>query len=312
MVIGTPALVRRLLCLTASTFTLLSGASFADDRAISQRIDEFVTKNYRKHGIKPNAPTSDHAFVRRSYLDIIGRVPTFQESQKFLSADSPSKRGQLINYLLKSEGYVSHWFNYWADILRVKSSIEGDAGAAYSDWVKDTLRQNKSYRQMVRDLVTAEGYVWDNGAVGYYMRDAGMPLDNMSNTTQIFLGTQLVCAQCHNHPFDKWKQKDYYEMAAYTYGMQTRVNPEKVVNVDGRMAKLEKRGAKRDRNREMNRHIRSALRDLLEPCTSLAAPHSGGDGAIGSNPFCGAQGCALGFGVQELSAHYGAKSERSS
>ncbi len=265
MVIGTPALVRRLLCLTASTFTLLSGASFADDRAISQRIDEFVTKNYRKHGIKPNAPTSDYAFVRRSYLDIIGRVPTFQESQKFLSADSPSKRGQLIKYLLKSEGYVSHWFNYWADILRVKSSIEGDAGAAYSDWVKDSLRQNKSYRQMVRDLVTAEGYVWDNGAVGYYMRDAGMPLDNMSNTTQIFLGTQLVCAQCHNHPFDKWKQKDYYEMAAYTYGMQTRVNPEKVVNVDGRMAKLEKRGAKRDRNREMNRHIRSALRDLLEP-----------------------------------------------
>ncbi len=265
MVIGSPSHVRLLLFLTLSALAFLPGVSWADDRAISQRIDELVTKNYRKHGIKPNAPTSDQIFLRRAYLDIIGRVPAFQESQKFLSAESPSKRGQIINHLLKSEGYVSHWFNYWADILRVKSSIEGDAGAAYSDWVKDSLRQNKSYRQMVRDLVTAEGYVWDNGAVGYYMRDAGMPLDNMSNTTQIFLGTQLVCAQCHNHPFDKWKQKDYYEMAAYTYGMETRVNPEKVVNVDGKMAKLEKRGAKRDRSKEMNRHIRSALRDLLEP-----------------------------------------------
>lgn len=265
MVIGTPFYVRTLLFLAVSSLALLPGISWADDRTISRRIDEFVTKNYRKHGIKPNAPTSDHVFLRRVYLDIIGRVPTFQESQKFLGAESPSKRGQLINHLMKSEGYVSHWFNYWADILRVKSSIEGDAGAAYSDWVKDSLRQNKSYRQMVRDLITAEGYVWDNGAVGYYMRDAGMPLDNMSNTTQIFLGTQLVCAQCHNHPFDKWKQKDYYEMAAYTYGMQTRVNPEKVVNVDGKMAKLEKRGSRRDRDREMSRHVRSALRDLLEP-----------------------------------------------
>lgn len=265
MAIGTPSHLRRLACLTISSLAFLTSLALANDRAISQRIDELVTKNYSSHGIKPNAPTSDIVFLRRVYLDTIGRVPTFKESQQFLSSESPSKRGQLISHLLKSEGYVSHWFNYWADILRVKSNIDGDAGEAYANWVKEALRQNKNYRQMVRELVTAEGYVWDNGAVGYYMRDAGMPLDNMSNTTQIFLGTQLVCAQCHNHPFDKWKQKDYYEMAAYTYGMETRVNPEKVVKVDGKMARLEKRGAKRERSAEMNRHIRRALRDLLDP-----------------------------------------------
>lgn len=247
---------------------LSAGLAAANDRAISRRVAELVEQNYRKHEIKPNPPASDEVFLRRIYLDVIGRVPTFHEANAFLDATSSSKRGQLIRHLLDSEGYVSHWFNYWADILRVKSRLDGGAdkaGEAYADWVKEALRANNSYREMVHELITAEGYVWDNGAVGYYMRDAGMPLDNMSNTTQIFLGTQLVCAQCHNHPFDKWKQRDYYEMAAYTYGMETRVNPEEVVRVDEKLEKLEKRAERRDRGKEMNRHIRNSLRELLEP-----------------------------------------------
>src|SRR5690606_10308572 len=85
-----------------------------------------------------------------------------------------------------------------------------------------SLRDNKPYDQFVRELITAEGYTWDNGAAGYYLRDPGMPLDNMSNTVQVFLGTQLVCAQCHNHPFDSWTQMEYYQLAAFTYGIDTR------------------------------------------------------------------------------------------
>lgn len=254
------------LCFTILAALILPG--FADDRAVSQRVDELVVKNYRKHGIQPNPPAGDEVFLRRVYLNIIGRAPTFQEAQQFLGSSSSAKRGQLIRLLLNSEGYVSHWFNYWADILRVKSRLDDGAdgaGEAYADWVKEVLRTNKSYRDLVYELITAEGYVWDNGAVGYYMRDAGMPLDNMSNTAQIFLGTQLVCAQCHNHPFDRWKQKEYYELAAYTYGMETRVNPEKVVRVDEKMDKLAKRAERRERGREMNRHMRNALRDLLVP-----------------------------------------------
>ncbi|MGY8686779.1 MAG: DUF1549 domain-containing protein, partial [Verrucomicrobiales bacterium] len=265
MVIGKTSLRLLLPFLLAAA---LSASAIANDRAASQKIDELVSQNYRKHGIKPNPPASDGVFLRRAYLDVIGRIPTFQEAQQFLSAESPAKRGQLVQHLFNSEGYVSHWYNYWADILRVKSRMDGGAdgaGAAYADWVKVTLRKNTSYRDLVKELVTAEGYVWDNGAVGYYMRDAGMPLDNMSNTTQIFLGTQLVCAQCHNHPFDKWKQKDYYEMAAYTFGVETRVNPEKVVRVDEKLSKMEKRAERRDKDKELNRHVRSALRDLLQP-----------------------------------------------
>lgn len=262
MTVGTS--LPKILAVAIIASALALSWALGNDRRVSQQIDALVEANYRTHGVKPNPPSSDEIFLRRLYLDVIGRIPTYQEAQQFLGTDSKSKRTQLIRHLLHSEGYVSHWFNYWADILRVKSDMEQGAGEAYADWVKGALRANMSYKDMVHALVTAEGYIWENGAVGYYLRDAGMPLDNMSNTAQIFLGTQLVCAQCHNHPFDKWKQKDYYEMAAYTYGVETRVNPEKVVRVDKRMDKMEKR-ARRDRNKEMNRLVRNALRDLLEP-----------------------------------------------
>jgi hypothetical protein len=193
--------------------------------AISERIDSLIEEGCRVNKIKPNEPASDETFVRRIYLDVVGRIPSQQEARDFLESTEAGKRAKLIDKLLDSEGFVSHTYNWWADILRVQSNMGGNnnnqAGQAYAAWVKDAIRNNMPYDQFVHKMVTAEGYVWDNGAVGYYLRDAGMPLDNMSNTVQIFLGTRLACAQCHNHPFDVWTQKDYYEMAAFTYNVDT-------------------------------------------------------------------------------------------
>src|SRR5262249_48224882 len=134
------------------------------------------------------------------------------------------KRSKLIDHLLESEGYVQNYFNFWADVLRLKSTSIGGgqtlpAGLAYTKWLKDSLRANKPYDEFVRDLLTAHGKTYENGAVGFYIRDYNMPLDNMAVTSQIFLGAQIVCAQCHNHPFDKWTQMDYYQIAAHSYGM---------------------------------------------------------------------------------------------
>jgi hypothetical protein len=120
---------------------------------------------------------------------------------------------------------VQHFFNYWADVLRVTSNGQQTGqitGAAYMNFVKQSLRDNKPYDEFVRDMVAAQGKAWENGAIGYYMRDRGMPLDNMANTVRVFLGTRIECAQCHNHPFDKWTQMQFYKMAAFTYGVQTR------------------------------------------------------------------------------------------
>lgn len=200
----------------------------AEVLAASKMIDEYLQANYKAHHLQPNPRASDDVWLRRVYLDIAGRIPTLQESLAFRRSHAPDKRTKLIDQLLDSEGFISTSFNFWADVLRIQSNPgEGRApsGVAYVKWMKQALRQNMPYNTMVYDLLTAKGYPWENGAVGYFERDSGMPLDNMALTTEAFLGTSLVCAQCHDHPFDKWKQRDFYQMAAYTYGVRTRWEP---------------------------------------------------------------------------------------
>jgi len=200
-----------------------SGSEDRKERAA--RIDELIEKEYASLKVEGNALVDDSTYVRRTYLAIVGRIPTVRETTTFLDSDYPEKRERLVNQLLSSEGYVSHFYHYWADILRINQGLGNNGNAraaeiAYRLWLKDALRQNKPYDQFVYEMVSAEGAVWDNGAVGYYLRDRGMPLDNMSNTVRIFLGTRLECAQCHDHPFDSWKQMDFYEMAGFTYGVE--------------------------------------------------------------------------------------------
>jgi hypothetical protein len=210
------------LMLLSSHFSL--AALPPDPATAAQKIDTLVLEQLQKKKIQPNAIASDETFVRRVYLDTIGRIPSIKETRHFLADKAPDKRAQLIDHLLASEGYMQHHFNFWADILRLKSTPVGNlqslpGGLAYADWLKQSLLSNKPYDQMVRELVTAEGTTYDNGAIGFYLRDYNMQLDNMAVTTQIFLGTQMVCAQCHDHPFDKWSMMDYYQMAAHTNGI---------------------------------------------------------------------------------------------
>ncbi|MDF1737616.1 MAG: DUF1549 domain-containing protein [Verrucomicrobiales bacterium] len=198
------------------------GISIKDAAA---KIDEFVAGKLKENKIEANDAINDETFIRRAYLDIAGRIPTIEEAENFHGSTYERKRQQLIRDLLESEGHVSHEYNFWADILRINASLgtgAPQAEAAYQLWIKEAIAENKPYDEMVFDLVSARGKVWDNGAVGYYIRDRGMPLDNMSNTVRVFLGTRLECAQCHNHPFDVWTQMDYFHMAAFSYGMDAR------------------------------------------------------------------------------------------
>ncbi|MCB1237281.1 MAG: DUF1549 domain-containing protein [Verrucomicrobiae bacterium] len=193
-----------------------------DLQAASKKIDQLIEKGYQEHGIQPNPSVDDATFLRRAYLDIAGRIPTIEEAEAFNGSNYENKRERLIEDLLQSEAYVSHFYNFWADVLRINSGLGNGASqaeSAYQLWVKRALRDNMPYDEFVFDMVSAKGMIWENGASGYYMRDRGMPLDNMSNTVRIFLGTRLECAQCHNHPFDVWTQMDYYKMAAFSYGM---------------------------------------------------------------------------------------------
>ncbi|MBK8092014.1 MAG: DUF1549 domain-containing protein [Verrucomicrobiaceae bacterium] len=200
---------------------LINSTQAADTSAASKQIDTLLAQSWQKHRITPNPLVDDATFLRRTFLTVVGRIPTLDEAQAFHASIAKDKRAKLIDSLLASEGYVQHFFNYWADVLRAQT--QGGAGNTtsenYVNYLRQALRENKPWDQLARELVSSEGTCFDTGAIGYYMRDRGMPLDNLSNTTRIFLGTRMECAQCHDHPFDKWTQKQFFEMAAFTHNM---------------------------------------------------------------------------------------------
>ena len=203
-----------------------------DDRTLatfSSSIDQKIENQLKIYDQRPNKDISDETFLRRAYLKIIGRIPTYDETQEFMSNRGPKGRKALIDKLLASEGYIHNWFIYWADILRATRNVDrGNDGVPFILHIKEALSENKPYNLWVHDMLAATGPLWvrGNGAVGYFYRDQGMGLDSMSNTVRVFLGTSLECAQCHDHPFDRWTQKQFYEMAAYTYGAHQPKNNE--------------------------------------------------------------------------------------
>lgn len=188
------------------------------------KIDGILAKSWAEHGVKSQA-LRDEQFLRRAYLELGGRIPTFNEAASFLTSKTKEKRAELVDVLLESPDYVSHFYNYWADVLRLcerpQNNIILDPYMAY---VKEKIAENKPYDKWVFEMLTANGKVWENPAVGFQIRDDGMPLPYVDNTVRVFLGKQIGCAQCHNHPFDSWTQRQFYELAAFTTGTRTRLN----------------------------------------------------------------------------------------
>lgn len=205
--------------------TKVDAASLQHVRDVAKDIDRFITSDLIRNQQQPNPRLSDELFVRRVYLEIGGRIPRLAEIGEFVTSKDTRKREKLIDKLLSSHDYVSHTYNYWADILRLQDHPINNNQIAqpYHEWIKDSIRTNMPYDEWVHTMLTAEGRIWENPAVGFAMRDSNMELDAVDNMVQVFLGTQIGCAQCHDHPFDKWTQKEYYEMAAYWYGTRTRV-----------------------------------------------------------------------------------------
>lgn len=205
----------------------VDATSLTDVNKSAARIDELIEANYKKHSVTPDPAVSDAVFCRRVYLHLAGRIPKYEEAIGFISSKESDKRAKLVDRLLSSQDHVSHMFNYWADILRLQDNPINNNQIAqpYHEWIKKSLAENTPYDEWVTQMITAEGRIWDNPAVGYSLRDSGMELDHVDNTVQVFLGTQIGCAQCHDHPFDKWTQKEFYQMSAFLYGTLTRVGP---------------------------------------------------------------------------------------
>jgi hypothetical protein len=246
--------------------------------AAAAQIDRLVEANYAKHQVRPNPLADDEAFVRRAYLEITGTIPTLKETRNFLAARDSQKRARLIDQLLNSPGYASHLYNYWTDVLRVTERLTNNVpGRPYAEWIKVCLETNKPYDKMVFEMLTAEGKIFENPAAGYILRDSGMPLDAMNNTVRIFLGTQIGCAQCHDHPFDRWKQKEFYQMAAFTAGVQTRRgarDPKTGKNVVASLREeLKTVDTSFDGGGKYNRFLQGNLMEVWENSNKLRLPH---------------------------------------
>ncbi len=178
-------------------------------------IDKGVLLGLEKAGQKPNALASDEQFIRRVYLDLAGRIPTRAETMAFLADSSAAKRATVIDTLVNDDGFSSHLFNYFSDMLRVADDAQKAKFFTYQEWLKAQITANRPWNEIVKDMLVADGKLLDNGAAGYLLRDRGMRLDNLSLTLSTFLGANVSCAQCHDHPFADWTQRQFYEMAAF-------------------------------------------------------------------------------------------------
>jgi hypothetical protein len=220
-----------LLLLLGSPLLAQSDAAY---QKAATRLDKIIDYGLKKNKKYPTRRIDDYAFARRVYLDAIGRIPTYNELAAFKKNASRNKRNELIDKLIDSEGYVSHSYNFMADMLRIKGVPRFNSNN-YSEYIKESLRKNKPYDEFVRELVSSNGlgYKPGNGAAGYYLRDRGMLLDNLAMTMKVFLGTSMECAQCHDHPYDRWSQMDFYKLAAFTSGTKMVISSKNNVKVKG-------------------------------------------------------------------------------
>lgn len=176
-------------------------------------IDELGLQQLRRLNLAPAARCGDDVFVRRAYLDTIGTLPTSAEVRSFLEDTSPNKRDRLIDALLQRPEFVDYWTYRWSDLLLLNGTeLRPDAIRHYYGWIRERVAANAPWDEVVRELVTAQGSSFENGATNFFALHQS-PEAMAENVSQAFLGLSIGCAKCHNHPLEKWTNDQYYAFA---------------------------------------------------------------------------------------------------
>lgn len=180
----------------------------------ANRVDELVFAKLRSLRIRPSEAAEDRVFLRRAYLDLLGVLPTVEEAQAFLADADPRKREALIDRLLARPEFAEQWALKWSDVLRNEEKVLDAKGVeTFHGWIRDSMAEGKPLDQFARELVSARGSTYKNPPANYYRANRD-PFTRAETTARLFLGVRLQCARCHNHPFDRWTQDDYYSWAA--------------------------------------------------------------------------------------------------
>ena len=179
-------------------------------------IDKLVDAKLQKLRITPSPTCTDEVFLRRAYLDIVGGLPSVEEHQRFMANQSPKKREELVDELLGRKEFVELWVLKWAELLQIRSSnqLSYKATLLYYNWLQDRIARNVPVNEWVIELLGASGGTFKNPPTNYYQNETDI-LKVTENVAQVFMGMRIQCAQCHNHPFDRWTMDDYYGFAAF-------------------------------------------------------------------------------------------------
>ena len=178
-------------------------------------VDIHVQAKLKKLQFLPASQCKDHEFVRRIFLDTIGILPSQAEADAFIADDSPNKRAALIDELLERNEFAKFWAQKWGDLLRVSTKLIGTASThKFNRWLENSVLNNQPYDSFARDILLATGSTRQYPAGNFY-RSAGDTSDAMETAAQVFLGTRIQCAKCHNHPFERWTQENYYGLSAF-------------------------------------------------------------------------------------------------
>jgi len=186
-------------------------------------IDGAVIAQLRSLNIPISNVCDDPTFLRRATLDIAGRLPSIIDVEKFEQDSSTDKRAKLIDRLVESDDYADHFANKWMLVLRNRRETPGQKSGtfAFHRWIREQIATNRPFDQFVRDIVAASGTIDVHPPVVWY-RQVPDNFSRLEDTAQLFLGQRIQCARCHHHPYEKWAQKDYFQMAAFFSQVKTK------------------------------------------------------------------------------------------
>ena len=213
-----------LICLWPASVTQAVDADAADFRKLAERIDEHIRKAWTAEEVTPAPIADDAEFHRRTWLNVAGTIPPVAEVREFLRSETEDKRADLVERLLEHPGYVNHQAHQWRSLMMPEADAEQQArllAPGFEDWLRDRFIDNTPYDQIARELITCQVSGDNRTGPVAFIRAKGVEPENVAaSVSRLFLGVQLDCAQCHDHPFSEWKREEFWGFAAFFAGIE--------------------------------------------------------------------------------------------
>lgn len=211
------------MCIAVLSLCSMRVDAADSDASIIKKIDEYIRASWENNDVKPSDRSEDGEFARRVALDVVGHIPDINELTEYLEDPSPDRRRKFVDQLLDQDGYIRNWTTIWGNLLVGRANRRAGNREPLEKWLRTAFYKNLPYDKFVEQLMTAEGDADENGAVVFLASHLNeMQVPATSITAKLFLGRQVQCTQCHNHPFNDWQQSQFWGMNAFFKGTQRK------------------------------------------------------------------------------------------